>query len=357
MTIYFASSEDIDFTLVTGIWSQLTTAGFYDGLYARSAIRLNGSGTPRNAFRCDMNGASLTNMWISMRARHDDPASTLMDDDMLNLRQGTQVVARIDAANGVWSIQTWDGGWTIRDTFSIQLTAGVIQKMIIKFTLHASNGEFSIWINDNLTATWLGDTIGDTGATAIDNLLFQEAGASSSLDQFYSEIMVADEDITNMRCATLWPNADGNATAWSGGWADVDENTVSEADFITSDTADQVEMMNVTPYLGSTELFVHSVFVSAKTARNAISAIQLEDGAGNLQLEDGTGDLLLEDVSGPESAQLGIRHNVTDSFSVTKPLTSASETINAQFTLNPDTSQPFTVAELDTVQAGIKSIA
>src|SRR3972149_206729 len=43
----------------------------------------------------------------------------------------------------------------------------------------------------------------------------------------------------------LKPNADGDNTAWTGGWAEVDEGSPNETDFIASGTLDAIEDMNL----------------------------------------------------------------------------------------------------------------
>jgi len=129
---------------------------------------------------------------------------------------------------------------------------------------------------------------------------------------------------------SLNPDGQGNGTAWTGDNTDVDELEESEADFISSDTATQVEQQTVgaTPAAASA-YSVDELRVSARTRRGA---------------------------TGPQNLQLSQRHNSVDGFSANKSLTTNYEVINNSFTTNPDTSNPWTIAELATAEIGVKSI-
>ncbi len=356
MTILFASSEDIDLPLTSGVYlnpAEPSTA-HRDVNYSRSSMRLSGTGGALNIFAANVVPTTKTT-WLTFRFRADATTGNNADGDLINFNGGGVGVAQMDVTNGVWRIKINDSGFVqVGNTFGISTN---FIKLTLQLVIDDTNGVYQIWENDLLRASFFGDTTGTHGQTMIDQITFRESHPSTSADVFYSEIVIANEPTHNFRVATLVPEGDGNDVEWSGGWADVDENTMTTADNLISSTAEQVEMMNLTAYIGNTELHVKTIFVSANAKKSVISAILLEDDAGLLQLEDGTGNLLLEDGSGPEQLQLGVRHGATSAFSSTKTLLEDSlyGTVSDQFTINPDTGIAWTIADLATLQAGIKS--
>lgn len=320
MTIHFASSEDIDFTLVSG--ADVNTSNSFDPNYSRCAVRSENSNEKITA----QIGAGISTLYMSMRWTKFDPHSSVSDNQLFVIKDGSTNVARLKATNGTYTLETWDSGWQVRATSSINFLANGTNRLTIKLVLHASAGEFTLWIEDGLAATFTGDTIGDTGASTVDNIILtnvQNASASS-----FSEIIIADEQTINMRVATLVPSSDGTNTDWTNGWAAVDEAANSPADTIQSSSADDVETMNLTNYAGSTDLTVRAVFVSAKAIRG---------------------------VSGPQNLQLAVREGASEAFSANKALDLVYTTYKNKFTVNPD-STPWTLADLDSLQAGVKSI-
>lgn len=357
MTILFASSEDIDLPLILGNYTGLFTGTITeDQDYVRYSFVMREGNT--NKFKTDNYVPTTITTWLTFRVFYDSASSTTADADTIIFRNGTTEIATMDATNGVWRSKINDSGF-VQVGNDFIMTNGTLLKITIQLVIHASEGVFNIWKNDILMTSFSGDTTGTHGQTQVDNITFSAANVGSSLDTFYSEIVVADEPTHNMRVAILAPNADGDDTAWTGDWANVDENAIDDADNLASSAANQVEMMNLAAYGGNTELKVRTVFVSARAAKSVISSILLEDDAGLLQLEDGAGNLLLEDGSGPEQIQLGIRHGATSAFSSTKtlPVDSLYGRVSDQFTVNPDTGIAWTVADLAALQAGVKSIA
>ncbi len=322
MTIVFASSEDIDFTLIEGDWSMSTS--FRDANYARTSIRTDGVANDR--WGCSF--AELSTFYISWQHGFQNATSSGNDSPMFVMKDGDVEVARIGMSNGNVRNQNADGlgAWINTQEWPSRFVTGP-RRVTCKLVLHATNGEFTTWYDNVQQATFLGDTIELTGASAIDNVYWNVAGLTAI--QYVSEVVVADVHTINMRVSTHAPTADGNATDWTGDWSDVDENDESAADTLSSDSADDVETMNLADYAGDTTLVVLDLFVSASAVRGAI---------------------------GPQNLQLMVRENVSEAFSSNNVLTDVFTTYTQSFPVNPDTSAAWTISELDTMQAGVKSI-
>lgn len=322
MTVYFASSEDIDFDNRTA--NIVTSAGKFDASYARAC------------FRCILDGSldasidtGISTMYMTCRAVFENAAYPSSNRQIFTFRDGGTDVIRLIPVSGVWTLQTYDSGWISRATFSTLPGANVLVKLTLKVVLHASEGEITAWIGDTEVASWTGDTIGSTGATTLDTIKFRSNAYTSGAEVWYSEIIIADELTINMRVATLVFEADGSHSEWTNGWANIDEITENQGDLIQSDVADQRELMNLSAYNGSADLIVRRIIVSARAIRG---------------------------VGGPQNLQLAVRHGTTDGFSSSKALSEIYTTYRDNWDINPDTGVAWTIADLASLQAGVKSI-
>jgi hypothetical protein len=230
-------------------------------------------------------------------------------------------------------VERWNRGWTqilLGPAFPSQ---GVRQRISIHCVLHASTGTFDVWIGEQLIMSFSGDTVGNSGSTTIDTLHLDAPGGSSSSTSvrvWASEIIVATTDPRTLRVVSLPPTADGNDTAWTGTFADIDEIEISDSDIIDSDTADQVENFVTTNMPAAlADYDPRELRVVARAQRGA---------------------------SGPQNMQCHVRSNVTNYFSGTKSLNLSFDPIIHPFTVDPDTTNPWTNAGIDACQIGVKSI-
>ncbi len=328
MTIHFGSSEDIDF-LLTGVTAPDTTAGKFDPNFSRGMFRCR-DGPQGHLFAILDSG--LSTFYCTYRFSQAFPNNVDKDFIHVLITDGSTFVARIFVFNGVWRLDTRDGGGWVTRVSSLTSVPGnnVLTKITIKLVLHATTGEFTVWVGDTEVGSFIGDTIGDTGATTVDKIRFTSSDSDGANATFISEVVIADEQTINMRVATLVPEGDGNQVDWVNGFAAVDELINSASDSIQSASANEVELMTLTDYAGSTDMVVRTVFVSAKAIRGA---------------------------SGPQNLQLAVREGATDGFSANKALTEVYTTFKNSFTVNPDTGPAaWTLPELDTMEAGVKSI-
>ncbi len=329
MTIHFGSGEDIDFARAGDFTSVDTVAGRFDSAYARNSLRTEAAGTI--TFDID---TPIATFYLTARYNQNNPTFVGADAAPITIFEGSTPVARIKTTAGVWRLQTRESAAWVNRGSSFSTSPGsapTLNKLTLKVVLHASTGEITAWVGNVQVATFTGDTIGDTGATGLDTVTLRSNDDAANQDAYWSEVIVADEQTINMRVATLVPNGDGNQVDWVNGFAAVDEIAVSAEDTIQSASANEVELMTLTNYAGSTDLVVRTVFVSAKAIRGA---------------------------SGPQNLQLAVREGVTDGFSANKALTEVYTTFKNSFTTNPDTGPAaWDLTELDTMEAGVKSIA
>lgn len=144
-----------------------------------------------------------------------------------------------------------------------------------------------------------------------------------------SGLAIADEPTIGWRVMQGYMSGAGADTAWTGDYSSVDEAALSDADFINSGTANQVETFTFTLPQSLTGYVPRAVCVSARARR----------GAG-----------------GPQNLQLALRSSGTTYFSGSKALGLGYEAYQHIWETNPATSADWLSSQIATLQPGVKSI-
>ena len=132
------------------------------------------------------------------------------------------------------------------------------------------------------------------------------------------------------RIAEFYPSGTGATDQWTGSYTAVDETNYSDADFMWSDTANQVEVMAGTLVGALTGYVISSVTVTARAKT---------------------------DGSGPQNLQLALRTASTNYFSSSIPLIAGYSANVGVWETNPNTTLAWTSTDASAIQFGVKSIA
>jgi len=144
-------------------------------------------------------------------------------------------------------------------------------------------------------------------------------------------IIIADFDtrkIDDVRSAL--PNGAGFHTGWTGIFSDVDSIDADDVNGLNSDTAGEISSFTLTQPSVTGNTQISGVVVNARASR---------------------------DAAGPQNINLGVRTGGADFFSPNIPVDEITGSVSASFTLNPDTGQPWTDAELASLEAVVRSQA
>lgn len=151
---------------------------------------------------------------------------------------------------------------------------------------------------------------------------------------WHSETLVTSVDPRGWRVSTLAPNSLGNYDAWNGNYADIDEpGAVVDADYISSDTAAQVESFGLSNLsVLAQNMDVKAVALASRGRRGA---------------------------AGPQNVQGMLRTNSADVYSANLAgvVPTFSNLSGLIWQVNPVTGNPWTIAEIQNLEAGFKSIA
>lgn len=323
MTILFAGAELGDFYQAGGPTTNTATTTMYSADNTRCSMFLN---------------ATDDLLWFKPSAVAELHVSFNMAVESLGIVTGVNpyvgigtsfasLIARI--AHGSAStrlLQYWNGSaWTTLHTMTV--AAATLYRMTIAVKIAAS-GYIRFYDGTSLLAEFAGDTTG-FGFTTLSQVFFS-CGSSSS--QHYSEIIAADEDTTSMRLATIAPTANGANTAWTGDYTAVDEVGKDGSDMIYSATADQKETFAMSN--------INTTALGTRVIRAVVVTAAIRKG-----------------TTGPQNTQAVARIGSTDHDLGPFVLTTNTEGKAVVSELSPATGIPWTAAEVDAAEFGLRSVA
>lgn len=336
MTFDFAGNEMEAFNVSTANVVEQAIAGYFDTACSRTAIRL-GLGSPAGEYADTPTVTARTTRWlhcyyrvsISSAASNAAPILILFND------VGTQVFRiYFPNANNVTSAQAqyWNGATWVNIGAAISLVASTTYTFDLEVVCGAS-GSFRFFINSSILAASGSATM--TAVTNIARARFHTttSSGSSGNQSYVSQVILANESTLGHQYYTKPPTADGANTTWSGTFADVDETPLSQADFIESLNANEVETFTGAAITIPPNVVVKAVVVSG----------QMKNVAG-----------------GPQNAQGALRKGGVNYFSANIPGVGLSYApAQAIFENDPSTAVPWVPADAvaATLEFGYRSIA
>lgn len=331
MAILFVGAEKNDF-IPFGTVENITDSTFFDANFSRAAIQPSGTSNGESFVRASLTQASA-DIWIHFFLHMEVP-DFRRNLPLLEIRdESTNTpLFRIDN-NETYRPQYWDGGsWVNLKTNEISTATDADYDVHVK--IDATAGLFVVYQDAAEVYRFEGDTSSIINSTTMDTVDFKSLSDtsttfSSSLNQF-SQVAIADEKTLGWKIATLGVTAQGTETDWTGDNTNVDEITLDVNDFISSDTAGQIE-----------------TFAIADLPTAASSLIVKEVGVLVSALRDSTG---------PSQLELVARTNSTNYFSSTLALSTSFESYFHGWTTNPNTGVEWTQTEVDALELGVRSV-
>lgn len=317
MTILWCGGEDIDFPNGT-LPSMEDGSSFRRSVYARGSIYCGSHAWSKSV-------AEFTSGWLSFQSYCGSGylvymIGAVVDDGDSGLWIGKDISDHIILAKRESS------GWTTIAT-SASTTCTGLRRFDVQFSWGASVN-VKVYMDENLEIDYTGDTT-ISGSTGYSRVGF--CGGSASYKSTTSEIILADEDTRLMSLKSLVPNAAGDANAWTGTYADVDELWLSDADVLNVDINNAEVQMNLTG-MPAGSFDVRAVKLSARTTKTSDSTpTKVALGVKT----DGT----IDNDSG---------HSITDEI---------FDTCERLMVINPVTGSAFTSDEVEVLQINFKSLA
>lgn len=288
----------------------------YNASFARCGLRPVGAATYATSAAL----ALPDDFWVHAEIAQQD-SSTSYGYPLVFVNGGTEVLRVGINANGIKIEALVSAVWTqVGSVIAVNMEDS-LQTIDMSVVGNDASGSVTVYVagTERMTAT-----IDLSAVVSIDNL---KIGPTANR-RYTSQIIIADESTIGWRLATYYPSGAGATGNWTGDHTAVDEVRYSDADFIYSASADQVETYTASgPSL--TGYVVRAVGVYCRAHRGA---------------------------SGPQNLQLAVRVNGTDYFSSSKALSLGFDSYGNIWSANPDTAVDWLTSQISAVQPGVKSI-
>lgn len=224
------------------------------------------------------------------------------------------------------------GTWTLLGSeisIATHQFTGTMQVFDLGLVVNSASGSAKLYSSGTLRID--SGTVDFSSITAMDEMRGYGRTTLIPEKNFFSQLIIADDATIGKRLVTVYPSGAGATTGFtSGDYTGVDETVYSDADYISSGTADQVELFAGTAAGSLTGYAVQAVIVAARAKYSSGS---------------------------PNDIQLALRSGGTNYFSATQALDVGYGAHVAVWSTNPDGSIAWTNTTAAATQFGVKSIA
>ena len=322
MAVLFAANEPESFEIsaVADIDTNVT-AGYFNSGYARAGIEVDAvteyikaAFTGNTDVWCSFyvtGGNYVGSYWITM-------GDSDTDQGILRL-SGTSTVERYDGT-------TWQ---------TVTNTMNMVNNILTRIDIHiviSDTGSIDIYQDGTSVCSYSGDTnVTDVNDVGFATFTTTRAGFDAS----FSEVVIATDDTRSYRVITMYPNGAGTNSDWSGAYTDVDDigtthvDFMDDSDFIVTSSAADVSTFALTDPT-TNNYNVHAVVVGCRA------------------LIGGTG---------PQNLQVALATTSATDFSAN--LSGLSTSVFAPgynvWSTNPFTSTDWSIADLASLEAGVKA--
>ena len=348
MTALFRGAEDMHFSPI-GVPAVDQTAGHFRASYARCALQASGnftgvlpstdtSNSPlTQGWRIPSSyGIVVGNFWFTARVFNVNGGDTAGGSGLFWNALGPGDITRLQirrTGSGtppiVFEIVKVNaaGVATRLTTF----TGGVATGAVTKFDVHvnyATNGFITVYFDGDILANYSGDvtTDGATTITGVDMGSWSAAPASVSYTS-WSEIIWDTTDTRSMGLVTVYPTATGNLDQWTGTFGDVTQIINNDLSFNSAGASNLVQLYN----------------------NNSLPA-------GEFSIVDFTSTARAISSGVPATYDFEL---VTHAVTYDSPVQTPGGVLGLQWytwATNPNTSLPWTIAEANVLQQGMKSL-
>lgn len=214
--VLFHGGEWTDFTC-TGSCTTSTSAGTFRTNYARYALQLavaSASDPPSSRFQTPVFTASST-LWVHFWYNNSNGTTQAAYHlvGIYNTAGNIPIVVRGTGVGSQFKISSRTAAGAYTDLVTCPLTSAIFENHQYDLKIvYGTSGEVTLYQDSVQQCTYSGNVTNGDGATQLNQAYFN---GSSNVGNFWSEIIIADEDTRAMSRLSLYPVASGNTTGWT----------------------------------------------------------------------------------------------------------------------------------------------
>jgi hypothetical protein len=243
--VLFMGGEDVSCQLI-GTVTTSTSSTFYRSGYARQALGMSfSSSSDPPANRCLIPAfASQASGWIHVEAYQATLTNTSAAMNAIEIYgadgqvhwvvRGTNVAGQVKLSK-----RSTAGAYTDLATCTAGVWPAISLHSIDLHLVVSASGEFAFYVDGALGGCdFLGDTTTDA-QTSFNQVDFGGTNSNNATN-YWSEFIVSTDDTRGMGVKTCAPLSLGNAWNWSGGVANVNQNTINDANGSSTSSSGQI---------------------------------------------------------------------------------------------------------------------
>lgn len=240
-------------------------------------------------------------------------------------------VLLVAGANGPLYFQR---GSTTIVTGTTNIATDQVCHIEVRYKPDSVSGVVQVKLDQTLELDFSGNT--SDGGSVINTFGFGSTIGEAYFAEGYIDDIVLDDAgwIGNSKIAGIKPNATGNSTQWTpsagNNWECVDDIPPGFSDYIKTNTVDKLDTYGLSDLTGSIQ---------------SIESVQVEAWCGK------------SGVPTPGHVQLGLRTNSNNYFSGNVDIPMNDSRVLNIWENNPYTGLPWTVSDVNSLEAGIKSVS
>jgi len=345
MTVLCAFNEHDGLTSMSSTATLLISTSTADGVIAGLTRAVFGGNTNWNASRAL--GQELAEGWAHVRIRprnawpgsvsggHENSGNMVtLNDNSGNVICAIYVDSQASNTNSnlPFNVRANGTGGLSGVIYTSTTNISLLLDFDINFKVADSDGFYKIYLNGSLIYTFTGDTKPGT-STGVASITFQSRVALANLSSYFSQVVVSDLPTIGARVHTLALSAFGDLSQWAGAVTDVNGTEESPATILTEGTPNE-------------QVLFTKGTMSAVVAGNVVSGVVMGHRSRYAAGSPVTKVRGIAKVSGTiyeNAAAQTLTESITGHQSI--------------FGLNPATSAPWTVAEINAAQIGMKAEA
>jgi hypothetical protein len=299
-----------------------TTAGRFDSSYVADCIKVPTESDYVEAAQPFIDGStSLTGtFWLRFDTYLASYNGNAVDHVVFTMLNGTANAYRLKVNSGNMQVQYWNSGtsaWVNWGSSFSQWSATALVTVVFKLVVNSS---FELYVGGSLQAN--SSTVPTNGASAVTTTRFTTVNANS----FFSQIMGGDYDLRDSHLYSKLANGNGNYTAGTGTYTDINEAVLDDTTAISL------------PSIGNSKTFTKAAIAAIPSGYSIAGMVVNGRGrVGGGTITDG---------------KFRVRSSSTDSDSAGKSYNGGYEGRGHFFATDPATATTWTKTGFDNAEFG-----